>query len=90
MVLGSNELNYFNTQVALSAASFGVAAADVTAVGMALNAAFNNRCGRPVTVVPSAGPVLQSVCSSSLLLPPSHSVSCLRDLTPLFDDPHRH
>src|SRR5271163_1287309 len=42
-------------QVGLSAASFGVAQADVEAVGMSLNNLFGYKCARPATVVPSQG-----------------------------------
>jgi hypothetical protein len=65
MDLSYAEVSYFIQQVGLSAASFGVASADVTAVGMALNKAFNYRCAPPMTIVPSQGMQLQSICIQS-------------------------
>ena len=53
---------YFIQQIALAAQSFGVASSDITAVGTLLNNVFNYRCTPPATVIPSAGPVLQSIC----------------------------
>src|SRR5579859_766901 len=47
------ELDYFITQVGLSAASFGVATSDVLAVGMALNDIFNQRCSPHAAVIPA-------------------------------------
>lgn len=63
MVLNSAEMGYFITQVALSAASFGVAEADIAAAGTALNGAFNNRCGAAIVVVPETAAAFQSVCT---------------------------
>jgi len=60
-----NEMNYFIQQVGLSAASFGVAAADVSAIGNALNSAFNYRCSPAAPLVPSAAPDLQAICINS-------------------------
>ncbi|ORY87963.1 hypothetical protein BCR37DRAFT_18283 [Protomyces lactucae-debilis] len=55
---------YFINQVALAAASFGVASSDITAVGTALNSLFNVRCG-PATAVPmTADAALQSICTA--------------------------
>ncbi|KAK4700774.1 hypothetical protein P7C70_g5467, partial [Phenoliferia sp. Uapishka_3] len=65
MVLDTAENDYFITQVALSAQSFGVAPADITKVGAALNLYFNNRCGAPVTVVPGMGNLTQSICTDA-------------------------
>lgn len=62
MALDAFQVGYFITQVGLSAASFGVAQADVEAVGMSLNNLFGYKCGRPATVVLSQGPQLQTVC----------------------------
>jgi hypothetical protein len=62
MNLSKPELDYFITQVGLSAASFGVATADVMAVGMALNDTFNQRCSPPAAVIPSQGAQLQAIC----------------------------
>lgn len=44
MNLGAPEFNYFVTQVAGAAASFGVSEDDIKAVGMALNSAFGEKC----------------------------------------------
>lgn len=63
MVLSPSQMNYFITQVALAGMSFGVAPADLTAIGTALNNAFNYRCEAPLTIVPSAGNVTQSICT---------------------------
>lgn len=62
MGLGAAELGYFIEQVGLSAASFGVADADVTAVGVALNSLFGYKCAAATTVVPSQGDALQAIC----------------------------
>lgn len=62
MDLDANEVGYFIMNVGLSAASFGVSNADVTAVGNALTAAFGYRCEPPVSI-PSYEPAeLQSIC----------------------------
>lgn len=62
MALSNAEITYFITQVGMSAASFGVADSDVTAVGTALKTLFGYRCAPPTTVVPSQGAQLQSIC----------------------------
>ena len=62
MGLGAFEFGYFVEQVGLAAASFGVADADVTAVGMALNSLFGYKCAPAATVVPSQGDALQAIC----------------------------
>ncbi|KAH6656468.1 hypothetical protein BKA67DRAFT_531737 [Truncatella angustata] len=62
MDLNPYELAYFIEQVAMSAASFGVAEDDLTAVGTALNSLFGYRCAPPTTVIPSQGAELQSIC----------------------------
>ena len=62
MGLGAAEVGYFIEQVGLAAASFGVADADVTAVGMALNSLFGYKCAAAATVVPSQGDALQAIC----------------------------
>ncbi|TAQ87050.1 hypothetical protein B7494_g4635 [Chlorociboria aeruginascens] len=63
MDLSAADVGYFITQVGLSAASFGVADADVTAVGKALNSAFGYRCSPEETIIPSQGPQLQAICT---------------------------
>lgn len=62
MHLDPNQLGYFVQQVALAAASFGVAEADIEAVGMALNMLFGLRCAPPVEVAKGEGPQLQAIC----------------------------
>jgi hypothetical protein len=62
MNLSKPEMDYFITQVGLSAASFGVATADVETVGMALNDTFNQRCSPPSTVIPGMGAQLNAIC----------------------------
>ena len=62
MNLTKYEMDYFITQVGLAAASFGVAADDVMAVGMALNDTFNQRCSAPAAVIPAQGAQLQAIC----------------------------
>jgi len=63
MDLTAFEVGYFITQVALSAASFGVAQDDLTSVGAALGMIFGYRCSPPTVVVPSQGAQLQSICT---------------------------
>ena len=65
MDLSYAEVSYFITQVALAAASFGVAESDLTIVGQALGSIFNVKCGPPTTIVPSQGAVLESICIDS-------------------------
>jgi hypothetical protein len=62
MDLSAAEVGYFITQVANSAASFGVAKDDLTVVGSALNNLFGMRCSAATTVVPAQGPALQAIC----------------------------
>jgi hypothetical protein len=62
MNLDPNQLGYFVQQVALAAASFGVAKEDIEAVGKALNQLFGLRCAPPVEVIKSQGPQLQAIC----------------------------
>lgn len=62
MDLSNAEVGYFISQVAASAASFGVAMDDLTAVGTALNSLFGHRCAPPTVVIPSQGAQLQSIC----------------------------
>lgn len=62
MNLSQPEMDYFITQVGLSAASFGVAPADVMAVGMELNNTFNQRCSAPQAVITYQGSQLQAIC----------------------------
>jgi hypothetical protein len=64
MDLDAAEVGYFIEQVSLSAASFGVADADVTAVGMALNKLFGYKCSPPVAVLPNATAETQAICQA--------------------------
>lgn len=83
MDLDVNEVGYFITQVGLSAASFGVADADVTAVGMALNNAFGYRCSPPAAIPATASPALQAICiDSSCPLAPSATCAAYAAATP--------
>ena len=62
MDLNPYEVGYFIEQVANAGASFGVTQSDLGAVGMALENLFDVRCGQPMTVIPSQGAQLQSIC----------------------------
>ncbi|KAK3380889.1 hypothetical protein B0H63DRAFT_434251 [Podospora didyma] len=62
MDLDADEVGYFVEQIALAAASFGVAKEDITAVGTALNSLFGLRCAPPTTVIPAQGDQLQAIC----------------------------
>lgn len=63
MDLDTTQMGYFIEQVGLSAASFGVAKADVHAVADALTKLFNYRCAPKTTVIPAQGPQFQSICT---------------------------
>ncbi|KAF7719076.1 Uncharacterized protein PECH_000260 [Penicillium ucsense] len=63
MVLDPYQMGYFIEQVALSAASFGVAESDIMAVGEALGSLFNYRCEPKKTVIKAQGPQWQSICT---------------------------
>ncbi len=65
MALDPYQMGYFIQEVAASARSFGVAESDITAAGNALNMLFNYRCEAPMTVVPSGGAMLQSMCTDA-------------------------
>lgn len=65
MDLDEAELGYFIQQVALSAASFGVAEEDLMVVGKALNGLFGMRCSPPATAIKEQGPALQAICQAS-------------------------
>jgi hypothetical protein len=62
MDLSSAEVGYFIEQVAMSAASFGVAQSDLMVVGDALTKTFDVKCAAPAVVVPAQGAQLQSIC----------------------------
>jgi hypothetical protein len=63
MDLSAAQFGYFVTQVALSAASFGVAESDITAVGKALTGAFGYKDSMPAVVAPNQPAALQAICA---------------------------
>lgn len=65
MNLGKPEMDYFIAQVAMAAASFGVAKDDITAVGKALGDTFNMRCSAPAEVIKGKGAQPQAICIKS-------------------------
>lgn len=65
MDLSYAEVGYFITQVALSAASFGVAQSDLQIVGTALGSLFDVRCAPPTVIIPAQGAQLQSICTDN-------------------------
>ena len=75
MDLSDAEVGYFISQVAMAAASFGVADSDLTAVGTALNGLFGVRCAPNTTVIPAQGPQLQSICTDDTC-PLSPNATC--------------
>lgn len=75
MDLSDAEVGYFISQVAMAAASFGVADSDLTAVGMALNSLFGVRCAPAMTVIPAQGAQLQSICTDDTC-PLSPNATC--------------
>jgi len=75
MALNEKQNGYFISQVAAAAASFGVATSDIQAVGTLLTNVFNKRCTPPTTVIPSAGPQLQSICIAESC-PVSENATC--------------
>lgn len=62
MDLSNAQISYFIEQVALSAASFGVAQSDLQIVGAALAGAFGMRCAPASTIVAAQGPQLNAIC----------------------------
>ena len=62
MSLNSIQLGYFIQQVALAGASFGVAQADLEAVGTALQHLFGLRCSPSVEIAKGQGAQLQAIC----------------------------
>ncbi|KAK3072172.1 hypothetical protein LTR53_007318 [Teratosphaeriaceae sp. CCFEE 6253] len=62
MALDPYDFGFFVQQVALSAASYGVALADLEIVGDQLYEAFGYRCSALNTFVPDSQPALQSIC----------------------------
>ena len=62
MALDAYQVQYFIHQVGLSAASFGVADADIEYVGHALQGFFGVKCAPETKIIPDAGKELQSIC----------------------------
>jgi hypothetical protein len=62
MNLDATQLGYFVHQVALAGSSFGVAQADVEAVGAALQQLFGLRCAPAAEVAKGQGAQLQAIC----------------------------
>jgi hypothetical protein len=75
MDLSYAEVGYFITQVALSAASFGVAQSDLQIVGTALGSIFDVRCAPATIVIPAQGAQLQSICTD-MTCPLAMNSSC--------------
>ncbi|KAK4954779.1 hypothetical protein LTR66_013491 [Elasticomyces elasticus] len=86
MDLDPTDLGYFIAQVALAAASFGVADTDVAAVGAALQSLFGYRCAPPTTVIAAQGAQLQSVCEDDTCpLAPNATCAAYPAITPAMD-----
>jgi len=81
MDLNPTQLGYFITQVGLSAASFGVATDDVTAVGKALSSAFGYRCSPEVAIIPGTTPASQAICQDASC-PIAPNATCAASSTP--------
>jgi hypothetical protein len=62
MDLDVYQFGYFVAQVGASAASFGVAEADIEVVATALNTLFGYRCSPPTAVLPGQTPQPESIC----------------------------
>ncbi|TKA83237.1 hypothetical protein B0A55_02956 [Friedmanniomyces simplex] len=62
MALDPYDFGYFVQQVALSAASFGVAEADLEYVGGALGNLFGHRCSAATSIAPGEAATLQVIC----------------------------
>lgn len=75
MDLKPADMGYFITQVALAAASFGVAASDLQVVGTALGTLFNVRCAPATTIIPAQGATLNSICQDATC-PLAANASC--------------
>ncbi|KXS22409.1 hypothetical protein M427DRAFT_40295 [Gonapodya prolifera JEL478] len=75
MGLNKTEMDFFITQVALAAQSFGVASADITVVGGLLNSAFNQKCLPAAPLVAGAPAELQSICIADSC-PTAANASC--------------
>lgn len=87
MDLNPYEVTYFIEQVAMAAASFGVAEDDLAVVGTALNSLFNVRCAPATTVIPAQGALLQSICiDGSCPLSPNNTCSAYVSTMPVLTD----
>lgn len=64
MDLDTAQNSWFIENVGLAAASFGVSQEDIMTVATTLNGTFGYRCAPAVTVIPSAGPVYESICQN--------------------------
>ena len=64
MDLDTAQNSWFIENVGLAAASFGVSQDDINTVATTLNGTFGYRCAPAVTVIPSAGPVYESICQN--------------------------
>jgi hypothetical protein len=86
MDLNPTELTYFITQVGTAAASFGVTAADVSALGTALQSTFGYRCGPTASVIPGSVAQDQSICqdSSCPIAPNATCAGVLNGTEPMF------
>ncbi|KAK0354863.1 hypothetical protein LTR91_022254 [Friedmanniomyces endolithicus] len=62
MALDPYDFGFFVQQVALSAASFGVAQADLEVVGGALGELFGHKCSPASHLLPSEADTLQAIC----------------------------
>jgi len=62
MALDQYDFGFFVQQVALSAASFGVAQADLEVVGAALGELFGHKCSPASHLLPSEADTLQAIC----------------------------
>jgi len=62
MDLSAAEVGYFINQVAMSAASFGVATEDLTTVGTVLNMLFGYKNSAPAVVAKNQPAALQAIC----------------------------
>ena len=69
MALNAYQVQYFIQQVGLSAASFGVATEDVTAVGEALQGYFGVKCAPETEIIMGQGKELQSICIAVGIIP---------------------
>jgi hypothetical protein len=76
MDLNPAQLGYFITQVGLSAASFGVATADITAVGTALAGLFGQRCSAAAVVVPDTPAAPQAICQDAACPQATANANC--------------